>query len=227
MSVSPPAARDDRRPSGAPAGIVLVTASLVAIAAIAHHPTAGRKPTPEELLAQIVRLQHGDHAVHAFALAATAALLYGLAVFAIRNDPRRSVVVGGLVAYALGSVLVAFAALTDGFVVPSIAAAYAGHGPAAVTGAVQLLNFCAIVIQVCTKFWLFATSLAVVLWSAAIVRGGAAQLALAGLGFVAGALVVVLTATSSAVTPHSLGIVVVLEALWYVGIGVEMIRGRV
>ncbi len=180
-----------------------------------------------DVLAQLLALRTADQTVHGILIAAVIGLVFGFTVFALRRGLGSTAALAGLVAYALGSVPVIGAAMIDGFVVPALAARYANGSESAVTGAMQLITLCAIAIQVCTKVWLVATSAAVVIWSMDLVRAAGVKRAIGILGFVAGVLVVVVTAITGNVSAHTLGIVVLLQTLWNVAIGVLMMRGDV
>jgi hypothetical protein len=223
MSVSEPASRD-AVPSGTVAGGILVLCSLVAIVSVAHHPSVGHARSRADVLAQIIALQGPDHTVHAIVLAAAAGMLFGLVVFAQRLGLQRQTVSAGLVAYALGTATVLFAGLLDGFAIPSVAVAYAGR-PDGAAGALQLITLCAILIQVCTKFWLFATSAAVGLWSFPLLRAHGMLRAIGVLGIAASVLIIAGTAMSATVNAHTLGALMLLQAIWTIAIGVLMIRG--
>jgi hypothetical protein len=207
------------------AGITLIVATLATIPAVAHHPSITRAHDAADVLRRMVALRVADEAVHAVVIAITAALLFGFAAYAARRGPARPLVLAGLVAYALGSVTVIGAGAIDGFIIPGIAARYVGATGPQIAIAVQMITAAAIAIQVLTKIWLIATACAVIAWSAdlaherGIVRGAAVA------GFVTSAAVVAVAAFAGYVNPHVLGIVVLVQSLWNVGIGVLLVRG--
>jgi hypothetical protein len=221
---------NDSTPPAAPgsplAGAALILSAVVAVAAVAHHPTVSRAASGADVLAQIVRLRAVDEAVHAVVIVAACGLLFGLVGFAARRGLRNAAVLAGLVTYAIGTVFAIGAALIDGFLIPAIAARYATAPPARVDTALQLLTVCATTIQIATKTWLLATSFAVLAWSAELIRHGRMLRAIGAVGVVATAALLVVLAFTANLSPHSLGLIVVLQTIWYVVIGALMIRGE-
>jgi len=227
MSKPEPILSENASPRGAVAGVAIVLSSLVGMIAVAHHPSAHHVRDGADLLAQIVALRVTDQAVHAAAIAAEGGLLFGFLVFALRRGIRGNAVLAGLVGYAVGAVAVIGAAAIDGFITPALAAHYAAASPAEISVAVQLITACAIAIQVLTKIWLFAVSLAVIVWSAGIVRGTPMQRGIAVLGFASSALLVVAGLLAGNVNAHTLGVIVLVQTVWAVAIGVLMIRDEI
>ncbi len=221
---------NDSTPPAAPrspvAGAALILSAVIAIAAVAHHPSLHHAASSADVLAQIVRLSAVDEAVHTVVIVAACGLLFGLAAFAARRGLRNGAVLAGLVAYAIGTVFAIGAALVDGFLIPAIAARYATAPPARIDTALQLLTVCAMTIQIATKTWLLATSFAVLTWSAELIRHGRMLRAIGAVGVVATAALLVVLAFTANLSPHSLGLVVVLQTIWYVAVGALMIRGE-
>ncbi|HTD38427.1 MAG TPA: hypothetical protein VK669_13000 [Candidatus Limnocylindrales bacterium] len=224
---------DSNRPTanGAPsrakaAGIVLVLSSALTVAAIAHHPTITRATSRSDVLAQVVRFAPLDRAVHAAVIVAACGLLFGLVAFALRRGVRDAGVLAGLIAYAVGTGPAIAAALIDGFLIPAIAARFASADPQTVRTALVLLTVCAAAIQIATKTWLLASSTAIALWSFGLVRQrGIVRAAGAG-GIAATVLALAVVAFTGNFDPHTLGVVVLAQALWYVAIGALLIRGE-
>jgi hypothetical protein len=213
-------------PSSPVAGATMILSAVVAVAAVAHHPSVGRAASGADVLAQIVRLSALDESVHAVVIVAACGLLFGLTAFAARRGLRNEAVLAGLIAYATGTVFAIAAALIDGFLIPAIAARYATAPPARLDTALQLLTVCAMTIQIATKTWLLATCFAVLMWSSGLIRHGRVLRAIGALGAVATAALLVVLAFTANVNPHSLGLIVVLQTVWYVAIGALMVRGE-
>lgn len=223
MTSNRPTANGVPHPANA-AGIVLVLSSALAVAAIAHHPTVTRATSRSDVLAQVVRFAPLDRAVHAVVIVAACGLLFGVAAFALRRGVRDGVL-AGLIAYAVGTGPAIAAALIDGFLIPAIAARFASADQQTVRTALVLVTACAAAIQIATKTWLLATSAAIALWSVGLLRErGLVRAAGAG-GIAATALALGLIAFTGNFDPHSLGVVVLAQTLWYVSIGALMIRG--
>jgi hypothetical protein len=204
----------------------MILSAVVAVAAVAHHPSVHHAASNADLLAQMVRLSAVDEAVHAVVIVAVCGLLFGLTAFADRRGLRDGAVLAGLVAYAIGVVFAIGAALIDGFLIPAIAARYATAPPARIDTALQLVTVSAMTIQIATKTWLLATSFAVVIWSWVLIRHGSLPRAIGALGILATAALLGVLAFTANINAHTLGLVVVLQTIWYVAIGALMIRGE-
>jgi hypothetical protein len=204
----------------------MILSAVVAVAAVAHHPSVHHAASNADLLAQTIRLTAVDEAVHAVVIVAVCGLLFGLTAFADRRGLRDGAVLAGLVAYAIGTVFAIGAALIDGFLIPAIAARYATAPPARIDTALQLLTVCAMTIQIATKTWLLATSFAVVMWSSVLIRHGSLPRAIGAFGILATAALLGVLAFTANINAHTLGLVVVLQTIWYVAIGALMIRGE-
>lgn len=211
-------------PSGKVAGAALVLASLIATVAVAHHPSVSRAHDAADVLAKILAVRAADQAVHAAAIAAVIGLLFGFVVFVLRRGLRDSTALAALVSYSIGTVAVVGAGSIDGFIIPALAARYAAASHGEIAVALQLITVCAIAVQTLTKIWLVATSVAVIVWSARIVRGTRTLRAVALLGFVSSMLVIAGTVLVANFNPHSLGLIVLVQTLWSIAIGVLMIR---
>jgi hypothetical protein len=209
------------------AGIVIAVSAVLMIAALARHPTVAHRQ-PAAAIADIVRLSATDQIVHGIVIAAMSALLFALSVFSIRRDLRDQTVLGALVAFSIGTVAMIGAAIVDGFVVPIMAAAYAGAPPSALPGAVAVLRFCGAVIQAATMLGIATISVAILLWSIGLLRS-AGELRPIGIvgGLVAALPAVVLGFGGSTLNPHLLGAIAIGQAVWYLGIGLLLVRGRI
>jgi hypothetical protein len=221
-----PASFSSAVPNGTAAGIAIAVSAIATIFAIAHHPTVTTR-APAEAIAQMVRLATMDRIVHGVVIVLLGALLFGFSVFSLRRGLHRQLVVAALLAYAAGSGVMIGAALIDGFLIPQIAARYAGARPDVITFAAQILSVCAMTIQILAQFGVLALSSAVVLWSADLVQTPGALRVTGIIGVASGAAAVVVLAFAGWLNPHNLIAIVLLQAIWYVAIAVLLIRGRV
>ncbi len=191
------------------AGAAMVIAALGTVAAMAHHPSGAHS-------GGIAGIVHGTMIV------LLAAMTYGFSHLALRRGIRRSLVLAGLVAYAISLLGHAAAATINGFAVPALAA----RGSAAVGHDIFLLAW--ELNQALAKVGLFATAVAFILWSADFIRRGNRLTRLTGAaGMVAGALPAVLVASGSiemnvagALTAYS------LNAVWTALVGWLLWSGR-
>ena len=211
----------------AAAGIIIAAGALLTLVAVAHHPTVGHHAGPAAALAAIVRFAPTDRLVHGTLIAVVGALVYAFAVYTLGRGTGRPTALAGFVAYTLGSATTIIAASVDGFLVPEIAARYAGAPPETLPAATSLLILCSLTIQVATKLGMAALGAGIVLWSADLVRETGAVRAVGALGFAAAVASVIAAFAGGALTPASLLLVVGAQAVWYVAVAALLIRGRV
>ena len=208
-------------PDGVVAGWLFLASALVTLVAVAHHPTL-HVHRAAQVPGEIARLTSLDEVVHGTLIAVTFALMYAATVFALRRGLSDQTVLGGLVAYAAGSSGITTAALIDGFAVPSVAGIYAST-PDAALGA---LRVCGAAIQIATAFGFAALSIAIVLWATGLLRTPTvAARATGAIGVLAAVLpAVVYLATGATFRASTLPWLVLPEAVWYVALGLLLIR---
>jgi hypothetical protein len=213
-----------RAPDGVAAGVTIAACAALMVVAIAHHPTV-KAQRPAEMLAGVAAVATLDRIVHASLIVIIGALVFGFAIFAQRQGLERSTVLVGFLAFASGAGALVGAALIDGFLVPDVALLYVGASAETATVAVQLLSTCALMIQILTKLGFLALSGAIVAWSAGLVRAPGAARIVGIIGFVAGVgPAAFLLAGRFYLTPHTLGAIVLVEAIWYLAIAASLIR---
>ncbi|MEA2785870.1 MAG: hypothetical protein QOF71_1974 [Candidatus Eremiobacteraeota bacterium] len=213
----------DRAPDGRPAGIAIAICAMVAIVAISHHPTVSTR-APAEALTQMVQLAPMDRIVHGTLIAIMGVLLFSFAVYSLRRGLHRATSVGAFIAYATGIAAVIGAALIDGFLTPAIAERYAGASADAVKSAIPLLVYGALTIQVLSKFGFVAMSIGVAFWSADLISAPGVLRMTGIVGFVSGIVAVGLLAFAGHLNPHSLGAIVIVQAVWYLAVAVLLVR---
>jgi hypothetical protein len=214
-------------PNGKIAGFIIAACAALSIFAVALHPQATAR-SHGDLMTQLVALGAMDRAVHGLLVLFAFALLWGLAVFSIRRGFARPTVLAGFIAYAIGILAWLGAALIDGFITPAVAEHYIAAAPAAQDAATNLLALCAITIQILTKFGLIAISIGILKWSAGLLPTPGLPRTVGIIGIVAGLLppAAVLLANVH-LSPHSLAVIVIVQATWYIGIAALLIRERV
>jgi hypothetical protein len=217
---------EDDVSNGKTAGVVIAVCAGLSILAIAHHPTVTQR-SPGEVLTDIARLASMDRVVHGALIAILGGLLVGLSAFSMRQGIARSTVVAGLVAYSIGLGATIGAAVIDGFLVPGIAAQYAGASPDDVKLAIHLLGTCALTIQVLTKIGLVAISIAILMWSLNLIRARGTARIVGIVGVAAGIIPAgVLLFGALYLTPSSLGAIFSAHAIWYFAIAALLMRGE-
>ncbi|MFO0809947.1 MAG: hypothetical protein U0746_15100 [Gemmataceae bacterium] len=214
----------DTLPSGRPAGILIVTAAVVSVAFMAHHPH-GHGHTPAEFFASTVHGATLNGVVHGTLIACMAAFVGGFSVFTARLGPHSLMARLGFVAYALGAFVASLAALTGGFVVPAIAQHYVGRSEADQAVAMTVVSAFGLAQHVAAQAWVLATSVALVAWSVDLL-GRARLTGALGLA-VGGASAAALLSGHLPMNVHGVLGFVVGQALWSLAVATLLIRGRV
>jgi hypothetical protein len=209
------------------AGIVLAVASVLEIAAMAHHPTVRSSATAQAVqeistMAPLAALVHG--ALLAFMLVAA----YGLSEFVLRRDVRRPLIRAGAIAYGAGVIVMLGAAMVSGFIVADLVRLTPHATTVDLQINVQLLVLCRVLNQTWANFGVIAMSLGIALWSVDLLR----DLGLPRLVGVLGLLVSAAPALALMLglvhlDVHGMAAVVLLQALWNIAIGLAMMRGRI
>jgi hypothetical protein len=225
--LQPESSRAPAAPPARVAGVAIIVSASAALVAVARHPTLARAQSPADVLAQIAALTVADEVVHGVLLVLVGVLFYGFTVFAIRRGLYHGTVLGGLIAYALASAAMIGAALVDGFVVPALGARYAGASSQNAVIAVHMLAAASAVIQVLSKFAIAATGAALVFWSVGLLRAPGAVRVAGFIGIGSATLPVVVLLVKHHLDPHSLGLILSLQTIWYLTIGALLARGDV
>jgi hypothetical protein len=223
--LEPRHAPGDAGPNGRTAGIVLIAAAVFTVVALAHHPTLHGTQRPTMLVAKLAALGAMDRLVHGVLLVLIGALLFGMTVFAARRGLRRESVLAAAIAYALGASSMIGAALIDGFVLSALASRSAGASAPEAAALVPVFAMLGAAVQVLARFATVATAAAVLLWSLPLIRarGGVRWAGVLGIASATGA--VGMLAATHRLDPHSMRAVVLLQTVWYVAVGVLLLRG--
>jgi hypothetical protein len=207
------------------AGLILILSALASVIAAAHHPII-KAEGRDDLFAQIRESAAADRVVHGALIVCSIALLFALIRFARRLGTQRATVLLGLISYVFGAAAMISAALIDGFLVPEIGSSYFQAASNTPADGVALLRFCSIAIQVFTKTGVIAVSVAILLWSASLIRAGRGPLLAAVIGVAVVLLeVYVFMSGGPAITAHTIVPIVVAMAVWYFAIGLLLMAG--
>jgi hypothetical protein len=202
-----------------PAALIVGASTLLAIAALAHHPGGMVPPsTAHDGLVQIDAVAAPLQAMHG-AMIALYVLLAGChAVFAGMLGARRPPVLLAMAAYLAGCALICGAALLDGFVTPQLAHLYVlAPEPRALQVNVTLAAI-SVGIQVLTKAGLLAMSLALGAFGWALATGTPRRRGLAILAVAAGVLPAgFMLANAIRVGPSNLVLLFAPQAAWHAG----------
>jgi len=202
------------------AAIVLAVCSLVTIAAISHHPVV-RARRGAQVIEGIVAVGPADRMVHGTLLVIVLAMVFALSVYTLQRS-RLHLCIAGWVAFCSGSAGLVAAVLIDGFFVPGFAQRYIGVLPDALTPALTVLNASAVAIQVLSAFGFIAMNSGTLFWSVDMLldRGFARVVGL--LGIASAIAVIGLIVWGGTLNPHSLTLIVSIQALWYLAIAWRM-----
>jgi hypothetical protein len=151
------------------------------------------------------------------------AMIFSFTVYTL-GRARLSLCVLAWVAFFAGSMCVIGATLTDGFFVPAFAEHYLHAAPVDTAPGLAILNAASVAIQILTKFGFLALSAGTLLWSIDLLLDRGPGRVIGLLGIIAPIAVAALLIFSGTINPHSLLIIVALQALWYLAISYWMIR---
>ena len=147
-------------------GVALIAGSVGSIITMALHPSGRVAP---EQMESMIRMLIG---VHALALASTPVLFIGAWGLSWRSPSRDRLTLAALVFYTFALLAIMNAAVADGLVTPNIfrqMVASAGS-PAAIDGWKMVSRYNFYVNQGYAQVFVAASSLAIILWSIAILR---------------------------------------------------------
>lgn len=195
-------------------GLAIGLATLLAIAFVAHHPTAVGHDHAE-ILSDIIRKASADRLVHGALIAIMGAFLFGFSGFAVALGLRGPLVRLGLIAYAAGCGSTVGAALIDGFIVPDIAAGFVTAPAGDANVAFDVLRISGSAIQYLTKLGLVLVSAGILSWSLALLTAPGRRRWVGLLGLVAGGIPAwrILFA-GTVMTPHSLIAILAAQGVW-------------
>jgi hypothetical protein len=201
-------------------GALLIGGSLALALVMVLHPTAHdllEGPDP-------ARQAHLGVMVHALALLAVPIVFLGQLGLARRLGPS-DLTAAALVAYGFGGAAVMCAAVASGFVATAVIEQIltAEAGSRDMYG--ELLAYTGHMIQGFTRVYVVASSAAILLWSAAILRSARMSrvAGVAGVAVGAGVLVALLSGHVR-LDVHGLGIVTFAQSGWLIWLGVLLCR---
>jgi hypothetical protein len=210
-----------------PVGYALGGLSVLAFAALLHHPV-GHGHSTVELLASIKAQALMDQIVHG-----TLALCYSLVgtamvLFAQRLGIWRFSVVFGLTAFFSALVLTIFASMTDGFLLPAIAG-HCGSRPTTDCSAEAsaLLSLSGLQIEFMTRFSIVGVAVATAAWSVALLTTKDVAKWTSAVGLViAGCQIVGLMNAFPRLTAANLLPIFAVQLAWFVLVAGLMIQRR-
>ena len=199
-------------------GSLLIAGSATGVLVMALHPVAHGLMDPDRgpHLARVNVLVHG------LALAATPMVVLGM-IGLWRRLGGTDLGTAGLIAYAWGCVAVMSAAVASGFVSPGVIARMtdpSGNGMPE-----WLLHYTGLWNQAFAKVDVVATSVGIILFSAAILRSGRLSRVAAVFGAVVSLLILVLFFVGHLkLDVHGFGVVTFAQSAWLIWVGILLCR---
>ncbi|HEX7958280.1 MAG TPA: hypothetical protein VF493_00080 [Terriglobales bacterium] len=207
-------------------GLALIAGSAALIITMAFHPTGHQvmhEMTSPDRFAIIARL---SIAVHALALAAMVVLFLGACGLWLRLSPSRCLALAGLVSYGFAMVAGMVTGTLNGFVAPRLMQRMMNHSEAKQAWDTAL-TYSADVAGALASVLVVTSSVAILLWSIAIVRRGLLARGLGIYGCIIGPLIAVAVLSGHIrLNVHGFGLVVLLQSAWFVIAGVQLLRLR-
>jgi hypothetical protein len=222
MTAAAPERIDTRIP-----GIFLVLGSITAMAAMAHHPTAGGGQDFATFARNVERIATVNQMVHGTMIVLLAVITWTMVTFAMQRGVHRPLIMAGLVAWAIGAAGMIIAGVFNGFVVVDIARRALASPEAADTLRVTLQTLSSGA-GVIVMIGALGMSTAVFLWSADLARDTGAVRWTGVLGLAAGAgLVTALPTGIGRLDVAGMTLVLVVWTVWLLAVGTLMILRKV
>jgi hypothetical protein len=204
----------------------LTASALVALFAMAHHPTAGGGDFAT-FARNADRIASLNQTVHGTMIVVVAVLTWTVIALAMRRGVHRPLVILGLIAWTIGAACMIIAPSFNGFVITDLARR-ALAAPETSDMLRVVLQALASWVQVIATIGALGISAAMILWSADLIRTRGAVRWTGVLGTLAGAAPVI--ALSSDILRLDVGgmtAVLASWAAWFVAVGALMIQRKV
>lgn len=206
------------------AGIAIATAAIVSTIFVALDRSGGGN-NPLEILQGIARLQGLKELVHAVAIASVCAFAFGYATLARRLGLRRPLVLAGTTTYLIGCLAMIGATITDGFVIPHMAADAITATPERVAFACSLIHYAGVALNDLAKLGWLLQAAGTLAWSSALVQERGFNRVVGVVGVLSSLLVIALIAESATyMTMTSLLSVLLAQLVWNVAAAVLLMR---
>jgi hypothetical protein len=206
------------------AGGIILTATLLEILAMAHHPSAGTAAIADAPR-QIAMLSGLAALVHGVLIGLMLLVAYGLSEFALRRGLRRPLIRAGAIAYGVGVIAMLGATLVSGFVIPDLAASTPHVSPLDLEINAELFVLCRVLNQTCANFGVVAMSAGIVFWSIDLLRDSGSRRLAGVLGCLVGVVpAFALLCGLLQLDVHGMTQVTALQGSWNVAIAVLLMR---
>jgi hypothetical protein len=205
--------------------MALIAGSAGMIITMILHPTGKVGPEGVE---SMVRMLVG---VHSLALASMPVVFLGAWGLSRRVASADRLAMTALVLYAFATVAVMNAAVFDGLVAPNLIRQIVSTHDTATPGTSEgwrlVFNYNSSLNQAFARLYAVASSMAILLWSVAIVRDHALDRGVGIYGCVLGPITVI-GVVSGLLNPdvHRFGLLIFGQALWFIIVGAQLCRVR-
>lgn len=205
--------------------VLIAAATVLAVALMAHHPTAHATDTAG-LVTEIARKAALNRFVHGALIGLLAALLFAFLEFSARPGFAGPLVRAARLAMVVDVAASVTAASINGFIVTDLAARYADADAAALDALRHLLRLCWQANQVFAALGEIARGLAVLLWSCALLQLGRSRIVgLAGL-LLGGLPALLVLGGVLRLDVHGAMLALLATASWNLLLAAQLWRGR-
>jgi hypothetical protein len=203
------------------AGIALIAGAVGGIVTMLLHPTSHDLFMPGHLAA----ISHLSGAVHTLATASMPLLFLGGLALSRRLASTDHIAVAALVVFGFALAAEMVGAVISGFVAGGVAVEMIASSPPASDEWRILFNYSGRLNQAFIGVFVVASSTAITLWSASIVRSRrlATGVGIYGL-FLGVATIIAFMSGHLRLDVHGFGLVVFIQAVWYISVGVLLWR---
>jgi hypothetical protein len=199
-------------------GIALMAGSIGGIVTMAIHPTAGGPMTA----AQVDRLAVVSGVAHGLAIASVMVLFLGACGIATSLAAQDRISFAGTVVFGFACVAVFQAATVSGFILPAIMKHMARDTSNMNTWQIVIEGIFQIN-QAFARIYSVGASVAVILWSASILRNGGLGRGIGIYGCIVSALIIVGVGVGHLrLNVHGMAVVWFGQAIWFVVVGFQM-----
>lgn len=218
----------DSHPHAARAGgILLVAATLLSVLAMAHHP-AVRAPDIHGALEQLKSLADLAAWVHGILIGLMLLVFYAFTEYALQRGIERPLVRLGLVFYGAGTVAMIGAAAVSGFVTAKVAGLMPDPTDVDLHVMAQLINYSYALNQAMANIGAVAMSAGILAWGLGLVHDRGWARVVGGIGILAGiAPAIALVVGGLHLDVHGMMLVIIIQAVWNLGVGALLIARKV
>jgi hypothetical protein len=204
-------------------GIALIVGAVSGMITMSLHPVAGAHPITPDQFEKLATLMIG---VHALAIAGIPFAFLGALALTRRLDSPDRLALAGLVIYSLGLGAVMIAPAISGLVGTEILR-HIVERAADIEQWRTLMKYNFLINQAFAKIFVVASCSAVALWSLMIVKSRALPIAIGLYGLFLGPVVVIaLIIGVLSLDVHGFGLVVFSQAIWFIVVGILLLRSR-